>query len=243
MSEEGKQGKAKPLFTITTDNIWKITTVVLAIVLLFVLLRGGEVPAVPEDDAEPEPEPTPTPEPTAPTVDMEALADDDTVKGDEDAPVLIVEFSDFQCPYCGKFYRDTLPLLKENYIDTGKVKIIHRDFPLGFHQNAQKAGEASECADDQGKFWEMHDKLYENYQELAVDNLKQYAVDLGLNAEEFNDCLDTGKYADEVKKDFVDGAAAGVSGTPSFFVNGQLLVGAQPYAAFQQAIDAALAAE
>src|SRR3989338_199678 len=97
---------------------------------------------------------------------IKASADDDPFKGSKDAPVTIIEFSDYQCPYCARFDQQTLPALTDNYINTGKVKFVYRDFPLAFHKNAQKASEASECADEQGKFWEMHDKIFENQQAL-----------------------------------------------------------------------------
>ena len=168
---------------------------------------------------------------------VQVSADDDPIKGKKDAPVTIIEFSDFQCPYCEKFYSQALPSIEDKYIKTGKVKIIYRDFPLSFHKNAQKSAEASECADEQGKFWEYHNKLFENQNSLAVDNLKQYAKDLGLDAAKFNECLDSGRMANEVQKDLNDGLSYGVSGTPSFFINGVALVGAQPFAAFQQIIE------
>ncbi len=168
-------------------------------------------------------------------------ADDDPSKGSKNAPVTIVEFSDFQCPYCGKFYSQTLPSIEEQYIKTGKVKLVFRDFPLGFHQYAQKASEASECADEQGKFWEYHNKLFDNQGALALENLKQYAKDLGLNEAKFNDCLGTSKMATEVKKDASDGSSYGVSGTPAFFINGILIEGAYPFESFKQVIDSELA--
>ncbi len=167
--------------------------------------------------------------------------DDDPVKGDANAPVTIVEFSDFQCPFCARWFTDTFPQLNEKYIKTGKVKLVFRDFPLSFHENAQKAAEASECADEQGKFWEMHDKLFQNAGALGVTNLKQYAADLKLDTAKFNTCLDTGKFASEVQKDMADGSSYGVSGTPAFFINGVNLVGAQPFSAFDVEIQAALA--
>ena len=172
---------------------------------------------------------------------VQVSVDDDAVEGSKDAPVTIVEFSDFQCPFCGRFYQETLPQLRENYVKTGKVKIVYRDFPLPFHENAQKAAEASECAHEQGKFWQMHDMMFSHQDAITVANLKQYAKSLGLDTTKFNQCLDSGKYASEVQKDETDGSAYGVGGTPTFFINGQQLVGAQPYQAFQQAIDAALA--
>ena len=200
-----------------------------------------ELPTV-EKAAAPAPTPTAAPTPTPnPSLDMVKLADDDPVKGDKDAPVTIVEWSDFECPFCARFYRDTYSQIIQNYIDTGKAKLVFRDYPLSFHPNAQKAAEASECADDQGKFWEMHDKIFENQGTLSTDNFKAWAVELGLDATEFNDCLDSGKHAAETAKDLADGSAAGIRGTPGFIINGQLVSGAQPYANFAAAIDAALA--
>ncbi|MFH1391267.1 MAG: DsbA family protein [Candidatus Diapherotrites archaeon] len=179
--------------------------------------------------------------PSNPTIDMEALLDDDAVEGNADAPITIVEFSDFQCPFCSRFYTDTLGKLRENYVDTGKVKIIYRDFPLSFHPEATPAAEAAECAGDQGKFYEMHDKIFENQESISAASYKQWAADLGLNTEQFNSCVDDGTHAAEVRADFADGQAAGVSGTPTFFINGQKVVGAQPYSVFEQIIEAELA--
>jgi protein-disulfide isomerase len=161
-------------------------------------------------------------------------------KGNESAPVTIIEFSEYQCPYCGKYVRETLSQLDKEYIQTGKVKYYFRDFPLSFHQYAQKAAEAARCANDQGKLWEYHDKVFEEQDLLSLEKLKEWAEGLGLNAGEFNKCLDEGKYKEAVKKDFSDGQAAGVQGTPSFFINGKPLRGAQPYESFKTAIDEAL---
>jgi protein-disulfide isomerase len=160
--------------------------------------------------------------------------------GDKNAPVTIIEFSDFECPFCERFYTQSYKQIKANYVDTGKVRIVFKHFPLPFHANAQKAAEASECAREQGKFWEMHDKLFENQNAISISSLKGYAADLGLDTSKFNSCLDSGKYASRVQKDASDGSAAGVSGTPSFFINGKSVVGAQPYSVFQQAIEAEL---
>ena len=174
-------------------------------------------------------------------------ADDDPVIGNPNAPVTIIEFSDFECPFCGRFFEQTLPTLKQKYIDTGKVKIIYRDFPLSFHPNAQKAAEAGECADEQGKFVEMHDAIFANQQAISVTELKATAVTLGLDSAQFDACVDTGKYAAEVQADEAAGAIAGVSGTPSFFIGTpekgyQLVVGAQPTAVFEAAIEQELSA-
>jgi protein-disulfide isomerase len=152
-----------------------------------------------------------------------------------------VEFSDFECPYCARFYRETLGQIDSEYIETGKVKMVYRDFPLGFHKQAQKAAEAAECAGEQGKFWEMHDILFEKGVSGGVTSFKQYAKDIGLNNEKFDECLDSGAMAEEVKKDMKDGSDAGVSGTPAFFINGKLITGAQPFSKFKEVIDAELA--
>jgi protein-disulfide isomerase len=122
-----------------------------------------------------------------------------------------------------------------------KVQRVWRDFPLNFHKDAQKAAEAGMCAHDQGKFWEYHDKLFENQRALKVENLKQYAADMGLDTGKFDACLDSGKYEADVKQDLEDGQGAGVQGTPAFFVNGRFLSGAQPYENFVNLIEEELA--
>jgi protein-disulfide isomerase len=170
--------------------------------------------------------------------------EDVPVLGKDNAKVTFVEFGDFQCSYCQRFIDDTFGQLKSKYIDTGKMKVIYRYFPLPFHVNAQKAAEAAECAYQQGKFWEYHDLLYKDGQGdgtgLAAADLKKYAGNLGLNTDSFNACLDSGAAAAVVAQDVKDGQAAGVNGTPTFFVNGKQIVGAQPTATFDQAIEAEL---
>jgi protein-disulfide isomerase len=158
--------------------------------------------------------------------------------GPASAPITIVEFSDFQCPYCARLI-PTLEQVKEKYGD--KVRIVFRQYPLNFHQFAQKAAEASLCANEQGKFWELHDAMFQNQQALAVEQLKAKAVELGMNAEQFNTCLDNAKYAAQVKADFDDGSKAGVSGTPAMFINGRFLSGAQPLNEITKVIDDELA--
>ena len=168
------------------------------------------------------------------------MMDDDAIKGDVNAPITIIEFSDYQCPYCGRYVSETYGKIKENYIDTGKVRYVFRDFPLGFHTNAKRAAMASECVREQGgddAFWEYHDTLFENQNELSADKLKEYASGMGY---EIASCLDTEKYANEVDSDTKEGVSFGVSGTPTFFINGKKLVGAQPYSAFESVIEAAL---
>lgn len=184
---------------------------------------------------------------TKPAKVLDVSVDDDPTLGNSKAKVTIVEFSDFQCPFCRRFWKETFPVLKNDYIDSGKVKFVYRDFPLQFHPGAEPAAQASECADDQGKFWEMHDKIFEEQEkqgsgtiQFGVTDLKKWARELGLNTAVFNQCLDSGKYKAEVAKDLADGQSYGVSGTPSFFINGKMLVGALPYENFKAEIEAAL---
>ncbi|MEM4326910.1 MAG: thioredoxin domain-containing protein [Candidatus Diapherotrites archaeon] len=158
---------------------------------------------------------------TAETIklDFEKLKDDDAMKGQKDAKVTIIEFSDFQCPFCKRFYDNAYKQIVKDYIETGKANIVFRDFPLNsIHPQAQKAAEAAECAGDFGKFWEMHDKLFENQTTLSTDNYKKWAQELGIDKTKFDECLDKGKYAQEVNKDLQDGANIGITGTPSFVI-------------------------
>ncbi len=167
--------------------------------------------------------------------------------GNPDAPVTIVEFSDYQCPYCRRYSLTVFPTLKRDYIDTGKVRYVFRDFPLtNIHAQAEKAHESAHCAREVQKYWEMHDVLFTKQKELAVPSLKQYAATLGLDPEIFAACLDSGKYQAEIRKDITDGTAAGIRGTPSFFIGksgsgdsitGTIIRGAQPLANFQTLID------
>jgi protein-disulfide isomerase len=155
-------------------------------------------------------------------------------KGPANAPVTIVEFSDFQCPFCSRVV-PTLEEVRTKYGD--KVRLVFRQFPLSMHPNAAKAAEASLCANDQGKFWEMHDAMFKDQAGLAVDGLKAKATALGLKAEAFNSCLDTGKYAAKVQEDIQAGSQAGVTGTPAMFINGRLISGAVPIDQLTSVID------
>jgi protein-disulfide isomerase len=123
------------------------------------------------------------------------------------------------------------------------VRLIYKDYPLDFHKDARKAAEASHCAGEQGKYWEYHDVLFTKTNALDIASLKKYADDLKLDANQFTACLDSGKYAAAISKDMAEGAQAGVTGTPAFFINGQFLSGAQPFAAFQDAVEEALEAQ
>ncbi len=182
--------------------------------------------------------PVPSGSTIAPGVDLQGFP----VKGSSNAPVTIVEYSDFQCPFCQRFYSDTLPDVLKNYVDSGKAKIYFKQFPLAsLHPLAQKAAEASECAKDQGKFWEYHDRLFGS-QQLDAASLKKHAADLGLDAVKFNTCLDGGSKAATVAAQQAEGSKLGVSGTPTFYINGEALIGAQPYSEFQRVLDSKLAA-
>lgn len=157
--------------------------------------------------------------------------------GPRRAPVTIVEFSDYECPF-SKRVRETVWGILDTYKD--KVRYVYRDFPLSFHRNAQKAHEAAHCAGDQGKYFEYNRLLFEDQKKLSKADLKAHAQALGLNMKKFDRCLEKGKHVDRVKKSIVSGTAAGVSGTPAFFINGVILSGAQPIAAFTEIIDSEL---
>jgi protein-disulfide isomerase len=161
-------------------------------------------------------------------------AGDDPARGPKDAPVTIVEFADFQCPYCARVL-PTLKRLEEQYGD--QIRLVFRHFPLSFHKQAAKAAEAAECAREQGKFWEMHASLFARQANLEVADLNQRASDLGLNTEQFGQCLESGKYSAAWRKDMSHGSSYGVSGTPAFFINGRSLSGAQPYESFAEVIE------
>ncbi len=156
------------------------------------------------------------------------------VRGNASAPVTIVEFSDFECPFCVRA-RPTVARVREAY--GARVRWAFRHFPLSFHAQAQKAGEAAACAGEQGRFWEMHDRLWASAGKLQVAELKAAASAAGLERAAFDRCLDSGQQAARVARDEAAGESYGVSGTPAFFVNGRPLVGAQPFESFQRVID------
>lgn len=171
---------------------------------------------------------------------IDVSADDDAMKGEKNAPVTIVEFTDYQCPYCERYFADTYSQILKNYIETGKVKYIVRDFPLPFHQNAASAANAAECVRDQKgdeAYFEYHDMLFSHQNELSTENYKLWADDLGVDAEAFATCVDENQFADEVEADMQEGSNYGVQGTPAFFINGMPISGAQPYSVFEQLIE------
>ncbi len=183
---------------------------------------------------------TPTPRPI-----VDVPIGDAPTKGEVDAPVTIVEYSDYQCPYCSRYVLQTMPRIMSEYVETGQVRYAFKDFPLDFHTEAQLAAQAARCAGEQGAYWEMHDQLFA-LQESWSGNASASAVfagwagDLELDEADFVECLESERYAAEVEADLQEGAGFGVSGTPAFFVNGQFISGAQPYEVFQAAIEAAL---
>ena len=167
------------------------------------------------------------------------LAKDGPTKGSDKAPVTLIEFSDFQCSFCRKFWKETLPLIEKKYIQAGKVKFVYRHFAiLGKHSTA--AAQAVECAGEQGKFWPYHDKLFASAGSpvaITQEKLKGYARDLALEGKNFNQCLDSGKYFKKVDGETAIAGSLGARGTPAFFLNGQLIAGAQPFEAFEAAIE------
>jgi len=187
------------------------------------------------------------------TQPIKISTDDDPIRGNKDAPVTIVEFSDFQCPFCARFHTQTLPLILEQYINTGKVKLVYRDFPLqNSHPNAMAAAVAAECAHEQDKYWEYHDTLFENQgvwnkanSTSTISIFENFATELELNQEQFNTCLNSGKYVSEINNDLRDGRDYGVTGTPGFFVGSDekgfvKIDGAQPFEVFKSVIDTQL---
>ncbi|MCX8103760.1 MAG: thioredoxin domain-containing protein [Candidatus Bipolaricaulota bacterium] len=210
--------------------LWIIVAAVAGFLAAYLLLQPKrEQPEAPQPPAQTAPTPT-------------ALLDE-PAQGAPDAPVTIVEFADFKCGFCVRHFVQTLPILKEEYIETGKVRYIYRNFPI-LGVQSRWAALAAECAHEQGRFWEYHDKLFaltQQGQEFVRSRLKAVAAELGLDAAQFDSCLDTSKYLDEVQEDFALGQREGVTGTPAFLINGELLVGAQPITVFRQKIEEALA--
>lgn len=176
-----------------------------------------------------------------PVVSEDSMPSQDLIIGNPDAKVTLVEYGDFQCPFCGQFFRQTEPEIKKAYIDTGKVKIIFRvETHIG--QESVRAGEAAYCANDQKQFPAYHDVLFrnqngENDGAFSDANLKQFAVDIGLNVTSFNDCLDTEKYSSVVNASNTEAKNRGVTTTPTIFINDSKIVGAQPFAIYKRLID------
>ncbi len=214
-------------------------------------LTGSQQDGVPQGGTQPNQGTDPGQPPPSNSI---VSVDDDPVIGDANAPVTIIEFSDYECPFCKRHYDETLPQIKKEYVDTGKVKIVYRDLPLPFHDPmATKEAIAANCAREQGgdsKYFEYHDEIFNrtisNGNGLNDDDIQSIASDVGLNTSSFTSCLQDNAQGEEVKKDKADAQAAGASGTPSFVIgkssgdgniDGQLVIGAQPFTVFQSAID------
>lgn len=164
--------------------------------------------------------------------------------GKDNAPLVLVEYTDYQCPFCQRYHNDAFAQIKANFIDTGKLRYISRDYPLPFHENARRSATAARCAAEQGKFWELRHTMIVNANQLQADKLGGYAQSVSLDVPKFQACVDSDKYRAAIDKDIAEGTAAGVSGTPSFVLgrieNGKLqgvrMVGAAPYAQFEAKI-------
>lgn len=241
----------------TTPKAIILSSVIISIAIL---MHGGIIKIAPKTAAQPSPavgapaSAAPQAQPPQQPTSAKVSLDDDPVLGNKNAKVTLIEFSDYECPFCKRHFSEVYPSLKKDYIDTGKVKMVFRDYPLPFHDPmATFEANAANCAKEQGgdsAYFKFHDAIFtktkSNGNGLTKDEVYQFASDLGLNQTDLRNCADSLKYAEEVKKDSTDGSAAGVSGTPSFFIGksdpsgnitGQLIVGAQPYTAFQAVLD------
>jgi protein-disulfide isomerase len=164
--------------------------------------------------------------------------------GDAKAPLVMVEYTDFQCPFCQQFHNTAFAQIKANYIDTGKIRFVSRDFPLDFHDNARRAATAGRCAAEQGKYWEMRHAMIVNAEALKADNLATYATNVKMDVPKFKSCLESDKFKAQIDQDIAEGGVAGVQGTPSFVIGrlendkleGVRIVGAMPYAQFDAKI-------
>lgn len=207
-------------------------------------LHGGTSAQVAQAPAQVPPSAA-APQPTAPSNPPDIAGN--PVLGNTKAPVTLIEFSDYQCPFCQRHYTQTFGQIKKDYVDTGKVKYVLRDYPLSFHPNAEPAAEAAECAGDQGKYWDMHAALFQNHDTWsnaadAKPFFTQYAKDMGLDVAKFTACIQGGSKKAEIQKDLADGQNAGIQGTPGFWVigpdgKGEMISGAQPYDVFKTAIE------
>ncbi len=244
-----EETRKQPAMTITIQS-W--ATPIVGLVMLVIGLLGGYVlrpltlaqssnATIATSVAAP-PAAIPTTDPAAQQNLMKALLPKVRhFRGDPNAPVTMIEFGDFQCPFCGRYASDTDPQVEEQYVKTGKVRFGFVNFAF-LGSESTWAAEAAECASDQSKYWEYHDKLYssqggENQGAFSKDNLKKFAQDLSLDTQTFNNCLDSGKYTSLIQSDTQMSGSLGVQSTPTFVINGQTVVGAQPFSVFQQTID------
>ncbi len=174
------------------------------------------------------------------------LREDDRVRGERDAPVTLLEYSDFTCGFCEKFFEETWPLLSSEYVETGKLRLIYRDFPRAISGPSIDSAMAARCAGEQGAYWSMHDRLFSSHRKFSPDQLRQHAEDLGLNVRQFSECFQAERYKESIYRDRMEGGRLGVRGTPHFILylthnpdDGPFLVipGAFPYDVFQEQIE------
>jgi protein-disulfide isomerase len=193
--------------------------------------------------------PAPGPQPPEPP---SALAtQDESFRGASDARVAIIEYADFECPYCGQYEHDIYPQISKDYVQTGKVRYFFRDLPLPMHPHAIGAARAAKCAGEQGKFWEMHDSLYAKQNTIRDADMPGRAKELGLDTAKFAECFSSDRYNDEIKKKAIEAQKMGISGTPTFFIGGvdqdgnvknmKMVIGMHPYDVFKSVIDDSLA--
>jgi protein-disulfide isomerase len=245
------------IFTIKKSTYNKLITGIITVIAVAAFLAGyivgnfGETKTVTQNTYPPIPLHA-TSQPSSQTM-ISIPIGTSPVMGNSSASITMVEFSDFGCPFCGDFFSNALPGIEKNYIDTGKVRFVFKNFPLEtLHPNAMAAAIAAECANEQGTFWKYHDILFENQASWtqvsttdAAKTFKRYASELGLNGTSFDSCLDSGKYTDRINKDEQDGSSYGVGGTPTFFIGNdkkgyEELAGARPFSAFQKELDSQL---
>lgn len=225
------------------------------LISISILISGGIIKIAPKTaGSKVAPVASPQAQPLQQPTSAKVSVDDDPVLGNKDAKVTMIEFSDYECPFCKRHFDQVYPDLKKDYIDTGKIKLVFRDYPLPFHDPmATFEAKAADCTREQGgddAYFKFHDQVFTNTKSngngLTKDQVYQIAANLGLNQASFKACADSDKFAAEIKKDITDGSAAGVSGTPTFLIgksdssgtiDGTIVVGAQPYSAFQAVID------
>jgi len=211
----------------------------------------------PSDAERPQPSgvtpiPAPTSIPDDPPVSEPAPSDDPRAQGAPDAPITVVEFSDFQCPFCASFAREVRPLIEERYVRTGKVRLVYRDFPLmSIHPGALLAAHVANCAGEQGAFWQMHTRIFEGMTKREWSSgdandfrtFLRYAEELELDAGAVQQCVESNRYGAQIQEDILAGQQAGIRSTPSFLINGQLLVGAQPFEVWEQIFERILSTQ
>lgn len=252
--DQHTKNKGKKItFELHELTLWKAGTILFAVLFLISILTGGFSGGGSSLQPGQINVPTPTQQlqPQQPVVADLSLGDEEwklgAYVGDKDAPVKMLSCEDYQCPFCKKFYDETFPQLKRDYFDTGKAVYVYGDFPLSFHTESDEMHESANCVGEQDpkKYWEMHDKIYGSVQQWSgqadpAGKARAMAEELGVDMTEYDACIGSGKYKEEVQKDIQECTKAGTSGTPTFYINGKQLVGAQPFAAFKAVIDAEL---